>query len=129
MKVAIALVCLLAGCASSFAELPPDDPRRLSAPERYDQEWNKERERDEGLAQIQTRAAFDLHCEHPRVHVLERLGGDGYPILVGAECDGRQVQYDRRLRRSGWTGNLTTRNSRWQRVGERPPAVVEVSVQ
>jgi len=127
MRFAIALMGLLAGCASSFAELPPDDPRRLSVPAQHDREWREERGLDSAaeqddlaeqheLAQLLTRARFDLQCPEATMVVLERHTA-GPPTLVGGAGCGRQVTYERRLRRNGWTGRHTTRNTKWDRKG------------
>jgi hypothetical protein len=78
MRLALALSCLLAGCMS-YADLPPDDPRRLSVPERHDRDvarrraeqqaeaeraaqWRRDHPEQAARADADARARRPIHC-------------------------------------------------------------------
>lgn len=128
-SIAVGLLVVLAGCAGMHAGAEPEPHRYVSVPEQHDQEWNRKHGRkasdEDGLEQLTVRARFDLQCETATVLILDRTsGGDGPATLAGGQGCGRQVQYSRRLRRSGWTGNLVARNSHWDKVDGSTQTVV-----
>lgn len=115
------LFLVLAGCGAGRPTAAPGTPEWLAqCSPKWDDGCPSERQRAavaeerQALLTLQDRARFELQCAGATATVLEHHTS-GPARLVGVSGCDRQAIYERRLRRDGWTGKRTTRNTKWER--------------